>query len=217
MAPHDRDDKDGADDDSLSPAARIAYCGVQTGARVAEIFAGRGTTTELLARAVGPAGKVYGQNPKEILEMYFEEDWSKLLAKPVNANVVRVVREFDDPLPPEATRLDLVFSIRFRPEFDEPKIAARSRMHKAIFAALKSGGVYCLIDDDAVFDHELRQRRVDKAVTERERRETALHRAVALRDHRELLDFFLRKEVEKVGFRFEDDDTRVFAVRFVKP
>ena len=48
----------------------LAFFGVAPGMRVAELGAGGGYTTELLARTVGPNGTVYGQNNKFILERF---------------------------------------------------------------------------------------------------------------------------------------------------
>jgi predicted methyltransferase len=116
--------------------------------RVAELGAGGGYTTELLARAPGPTGRVYGQNPKFVLDRFAEKPWSERLAKPVNARVVRVDRELDDPLPPEAKNLDAVLIVLFY--HDTVWLETdRARMNAAVFAALKSGGVYGVIDHSA--------------------------------------------------------------------
>jgi predicted methyltransferase len=116
--------------------------------RVAELGAGGGYTTELLARAVGPTGRVYGQNPKFVLERFAEKPWSERLAKPVNAPVVRVDREFDDPLPPEARDLDAVLIVLFY--HDTVWLETdRARMNASVLAALKSGGIYGVIDHSA--------------------------------------------------------------------
>jgi len=53
----------------------------------------------------GASGKVYGQNSPFILERFANVPWTARLSKPLLANVVRVDREFDDPLPPEASEL----------------------------------------------------------------------------------------------------------------
>ena len=45
--------------------------------RVAELGAGGGYTTELLARVVGPTGTVYGQNSPLILERFAEKPWTR--------------------------------------------------------------------------------------------------------------------------------------------
>jgi len=76
---------------------------------------------------------------------FAEKPWSRRLAKPVNSNIVRVERDFDDPLPPEAKGLDVVVDNLFYHDTVWLKIE-RGRMNLAVFAALKPGGVYCVID-----------------------------------------------------------------------
>jgi predicted methyltransferase len=144
----DRSDADRALDAGRHPADMLAFFGIRPGMRVAELGAGGGYTTELLARAVGPTGRVYGQNPKLVLERFAEKPWSERLAKPVNAQVVRVDREFDDPLPPEAKDLDAVLIVLFY--HDTVWLGAdRARMNAAVFSVLKHGGIYGVIDHSA--------------------------------------------------------------------
>jgi predicted methyltransferase len=148
VAAADRSDADRALDAGRKPAEMLAFFEIGPGMRVAEIGAGGGYTTELLARTVGPSGRVYGQNSKFILERFAEKPWSERLAKPVNAAVVRVDREFDDPLPPDAKDLDAVLSVLIY--HDTVWLETdRARMNAAIFAALKSGGVYGVVDHSA--------------------------------------------------------------------
>ena len=73
------------------------------------------------------------------------EDWAKRLATPPMKNVVRVDREFDEPFPPEAKDLDLVVDVLNYHDTVWMKVD-RDKMNRAIFAALKSGGVYGIID-----------------------------------------------------------------------
>jgi predicted methyltransferase len=141
----ERDEQDKALDGGRHPAALLDFCGVPPGGKVAEIAAGGGYTAELAARAVGPSGKVYGVNNKFLLEKFAEQPWAARLAKPVNKNIVRVDREFDDPLPPEARDLDVVIDNLFYHDTFWLKVD-RSKMNKGILAALKPGGVYCVID-----------------------------------------------------------------------
>jgi predicted methyltransferase len=140
----DRSADDKALDGGRHPAALLAFCGVQPGGKVAEIAAGGGYTAEIAARAVGPDGKVYGVNNKFLLG-FAEQPWSARLAKPVNKNIVRVDREFDDPLPPEAKNLDVVIDNLFYHDMFWLKVD-RDKMNRAILSALKPGGVYCVID-----------------------------------------------------------------------
>jgi predicted methyltransferase len=55
-----------ADDKQLDAGRRpeqiLAFFGIAPGMKVADLWAGGGYTTELLARTVGPSGKVYSQN-----------------------------------------------------------------------------------------------------------------------------------------------------------
>ncbi|HYQ15956.1 MAG TPA: SAM-dependent methyltransferase [Polyangiaceae bacterium] len=145
VAAADRSEADRGLDAGRHPAELLDFFGVKSGMKVAELGAGGGYTSELLARAVGPSGKVYAQNPRFILEKFAEKPWSERLQKPVMANVVRVDREFDDPLPPEASNLDLVLIVLFY--HDTVWLGTdRERMNRAVFAALKPGGTYGIID-----------------------------------------------------------------------
>ncbi|MCI0573865.1 MAG: SAM-dependent methyltransferase [Myxococcaceae bacterium] len=144
----DRTDADRALDAGRKPTEFLDFIGVRPGMKVAELFVGGGYTTELLARAVGPEGRVYGQNSKWVLERFAEKPWSERLARPVMRNVVRVDRELDDPLPPEATGLDAVVSNAIY--HDTVWLGVdRARMNKAIFDALRPGGVYVVVDSSA--------------------------------------------------------------------
>ncbi len=141
----DRADADRALDIGRKPAETLAFFGIQPGMKVAELEAGGGYTAELLARVVGPGGAVYAQNNRFVLERFAEKPWSERLKKPVMKPVVRVDRELDDPLPPEARDLDAVFFILFYHDTVWME-TDRAAMNRAIFRALKPGGVYAIID-----------------------------------------------------------------------
>ena len=74
-----------------------------------------------------PAGAVYGREQR-VSSMFAEKPWAQRLARPAMKNVVRVDRELDDPLPPEAKDLDAVVIVSStttrlagrRPRQDEP-------------------------------------------------------------------------------------------------
>jgi predicted methyltransferase len=141
----DRSAEDRALDAGRRPAELLAFIGAKPGMRVAEIGAGYGYTTELLARAVAPNGVVYGQNNRFIRERFAEQPWTARLAKPVMRPVVRVDREFDAPLPPDATELDAVVNVLLYHDTVWMK-TDRARMNRAIFAALRPGGIYVIVD-----------------------------------------------------------------------
>src|SRR5580765_7510360 len=81
VAAPDRTADDKAMDAGRHPAETLAFFGVAPGMKVAEIAAGRGYTTELLARTVGDGGKVWAVNNKTFLG-FVGEDWTKRLATP---------------------------------------------------------------------------------------------------------------------------------------
>jgi predicted methyltransferase len=144
VAAADRSDADRALDAGRKPAELLAFLGVAPGMRVADLAAGGGYTTELLARMVGDSGTVYGQNTKFILG-FAEKPWSERLAKPVMKRVVRIDSEFDEPLPANVKELDLVTLVLFYHDTVWME-SDRARMNRNIFAALKSGGIFAIVD-----------------------------------------------------------------------
>lgn len=174
----DRSPDDRALDAGRHPDQLLAFIGARPGMRVAEIGSGFGYTTELLARAVAPTGVVYGQNNAFILERFAEKPWTARLAKPVMKNVVRVDREFDDPLPADARNLDAVVNVLLYHDTVWMK-TDRARMNRAIYGALKPGGVYVIVDHSG---------RPGTGTTETE----SLHR---------IEERVVRQEIESAGFR----------------
>jgi predicted methyltransferase len=144
----DRSAADRALDAGRHPAEMLAFFGIAPGMKVAELGAGGGYTSELLARTVGAKGKVYGQNAPFVLQRFAEKPWSERLAKPVMANVVRLDRPFDDPFPPEVENLDAVLIVLFYHDTIWQKVD-RDRMNRAVLRALKPGGVYGIVDHSA--------------------------------------------------------------------
>jgi predicted methyltransferase len=141
----DRSDADRALDAGRHPGELLTFFGVKPGMKVAELLAGGGYTAELLARAVGKTGKVYGVNNEFVLEKFAAAPWAERLSKPSNKNIARVDRELDDPLPPDVKNLDAVFAVLVYHDTVWQNVD-REKMNAAVFAALKPGGVYAVID-----------------------------------------------------------------------
>jgi predicted methyltransferase len=95
-----------------------------------------------MARSVGPTGKVFGQNDTA------SEKFAARLKTPAMANVVAVVRPFDDPAGADVRDLDLItfFFAYHDTTFME---VDRAKMNKALFNALKSGGTLVIADHSA--------------------------------------------------------------------
>ena len=103
-----------------------------------EIGAGGGYTTELVARAVGERGRVFAENNRFVLERFAAKPWADRLQRRAMRNVVRVDREFDDPFPPEARDLDVVYIVLFY--HDTVWMGAdRDRMNHAVFERAAAG------------------------------------------------------------------------------
>jgi predicted methyltransferase len=179
----DRDPEDKVLDAGRKPAELLAFAGIKPGMKVADIAAGGGYTSEILARAVGPTGVVYGQNSAWILEKFADKPWSSRLAKPVNKNIVKVTREFDDPLPPEAKDLDAVVMVLFYHDTFWLEGVDRAKMNASIMRALKAGGHYIVVDHSG---------RAGTGATEVK----TLHR---------IEESLVRKEILAAGFRLAAD------------
>jgi predicted methyltransferase len=148
VAAPDRDEADRALDAGRKPAEFLTFAKIKPGMRVAEIAAGGGYTAELLARAVGAEGTVWGQNNAFVLERFAEKPWTERLKKPVMAKVVRVNQEFDDPFPPDVKDLDVVTMLYFYHDTVWQE-TDRAKMNAAIFNALKPGGYFVVLDHSA--------------------------------------------------------------------
>jgi predicted methyltransferase len=144
----DRSPEDKALDAGRHPAELLQFFDVRPGMRVAELAAGGGYTTELLARVVGPTGVVYGQNNAFILERFAQKPWTERLQKPVMANVKRLDTELNAPFPSDVKNLDLVINVLFYHDTVWQKVD-RAAMNRAIFEALTPGGVYGIVDHSA--------------------------------------------------------------------
>ena len=119
------------------PVDMLSFIGVRPGMRVLDVSAGGGYTTELLARAVGPEGRVYAQAPKPSPRLL---ERTKLLN-----NIVVVPRPFNDPVPPELKGLDLVTLMFNYHDFGHLGVD-RASVNRAVFNALKPGGFYVIAD-----------------------------------------------------------------------
>jgi predicted methyltransferase len=148
VAAPDRTDHDRERDKQRKPVDLLVFLGIAPGMHVADLGAGAGYTTELLARAVGPSGSVVAQDTPHWEDGGLQKLWDTRLARPALANTKHFMRGWNDPLPPDVKDLDLVTFVAayhdvIAEKDDETKLAA------AVFAALKHGGVFVVIDNSA--------------------------------------------------------------------
>jgi predicted methyltransferase len=217
----DRTAADRTNDVRRKPEQMLGFIGIHPGILAVDLSAGGGYTTELLARAIGPSGKVYGQSrprdPSQIsTPSVAPEGNSNPVATPSAASaapasaprpspialaerennlrahgvqaapIVALSQPFEDPFPSELAleRIDLV-TLMFNYHDLGHLGVDRAAMNKAVFRALKSGGLYVIADHSG---------RPGTGISE----SGTLHR---------IEEAFLRQEVEAVGFRLVDEGT----------
>lgn len=144
----DRTDADRVIDQRRDPQKLLEFYAVKPGMRVFDMSAGRGHNAELLARVVGPKGRVYAHASPNLTFPAAKTAFDERMKSPVMANVVPVVRDFEDPIPPDVRNLDLVtFNFNYH---DTPWLGTdRAKMNRAVFQALKPGGLYIIADHSA--------------------------------------------------------------------
>jgi predicted methyltransferase len=148
VAAPDRSDADRQVDARRLPAKMLAFTGVKTGMKVLDMDANAGYSTELLARSVGPDGVVYAQDSAAVIERFVKDKFDIRAQKPAMKNVVHVVRNFDDPIPPDVANLDLItFFFAYHDMTYMP--VDRAEMNRKMFAALKPGGLLVIADHSA--------------------------------------------------------------------
>lgn len=214
----DRTAADRINDQRRKPEQMLGFIGIRPGIIALDLSAGGGYTTELLARAIGPSGKVYGQSrprdPNQIPTNRVAPEGNSnptttpsaapatpsatprpspvALAERENdlrsngiqaATIVALSRPFEDPVPSELVeRLDLA-TLMFNYHDLGHLGVDRSAMNKAVFRALKPGGIYVIADHSG---------RPHSGISE----SGTLHR---------IEEAFLRQEVEAAGFKLVDE------------
>ena len=217
VASSDRSAADRTNDQRRKPEQMLVFIGVRPGMTALDLSAAGGYTTELLARAIGPSGVVYGQSrprdpsrpatpppapegnsnptatsgtaaavapapaagaPRPSPDALEARDRALRTADTKAAPIAVVVRPFEDPVPPELSEFDLV-TLMFNYHDLGHLGVDRAAMNRAIFQALKRGGVYVIADHSG-------------------RPGTGISEAGTL--HR-IEEAFLRKEVEAAGFK----------------
>jgi predicted methyltransferase len=148
VAAPDRSDADRQTDQRREPAKMLAFAGVKEGMKVLDMEANAGYSTELFARAVGPSGTVYAQDPSVYIEKFVKDKFDNRAKSAAMKNVVHVIRDFDDPIPPDVSNLDMItFFFAYHDVTYQP--VDRSKMNAKMFAALKPGGYLIIADHSA--------------------------------------------------------------------
>jgi predicted methyltransferase len=148
VANADRTEHDRKLDPGRKPVETLTFFGTASGMHVADLGAGAGYTTELVARSVGSSGTVIAQDTPNWGGPGLDKLWVERLARPGMTNTTHVMRQWDAPLPPEAKSLDAVYFVCAYHDVVAEK-SDPNKLDQAVFAALKSGGTYVVIDNSA--------------------------------------------------------------------
>lgn len=139
--------KDRSRDDNRQYAHVLEFFGVRPGMTIIELFAAGGNTAEVLARAVGPKGKVYMQNPDFFYQRFGQKGVDERLANNRLPNVVRLDKPLNElGLAPSSLDGAVAFMVLhdfFWLSQDVP--GALKDLHKA----LKPGGWFGVVDHAA--------------------------------------------------------------------
>ena len=127
-------------DAARKPQEVMAFYGVKSGDKTADIWAGRGYYTAILSGIVGPTGIVYTVNPTS------RDDINQRWKSPQFANVRVADGPFDKLALPQDGSLDFVL---IHLNYHDVDPAVRGAMNKRILAALKRGGIYGVVDHSA--------------------------------------------------------------------
>jgi predicted methyltransferase len=144
----DRSDADRNTDKRRDPLKLLNFVGVKEGMKVLDMEAGAGYTTELLARAVGPTGVVYAQDSADVIERQVKDKFDLRAQKPAMKGVIHVIRNYDDPVPPDVRNLDLITFFFAYHDMTYMQVD-RAEMNRKLFAALKPGGYLLIADHSA--------------------------------------------------------------------
>jgi len=187
IAAPDRSDADREADKRRDPLPLLKFAGPAPGMKVLDMGAGGGYSTELMARAVAPNGKVYGQFPADGFQKAID-NFNARLKTPAMSDAAADFRPFDDPIPPDVSNLDLITFLFYYHDTTYMNVD-REQMDRKMFAALKPGGYLVLADHSAAAGADIS---VGKS----------LHR---------IDEAIVRKELEAAGFKFvaEGDFWRV--------
>ena len=142
-----RPDADKSRDADRKPAESVAFAGVKQGDQVLELLGSGGYYTRILAKTVGPRGHVYTTVPEAMMaNRPTAADGLKALATDYPNTSVLVQ---PDGSPSAPVPLDVVWtSLNYHDLHNPGPFGAGdlAGFNKAVFAALKPGGTFLVID-----------------------------------------------------------------------
>jgi len=144
-----RPEADKARDAARKPGEILALAEVKPGAKVADFIMGGGYFTRVLARAVGPNGKVWAYQPAEFIQFQASYGENLKTASGAYDNVEPLSASLGALDLPDG--LDAVITVQNYHDLHLQPFPTdtAAKVNAAAFAALKPGGRYVIIDHDA--------------------------------------------------------------------
>lgn len=134
-------------DKARQPAAMLEFAKVGPGTKVADLIPGNGYFTRKFAAAVGPQGKVIVVMPTDAEKAYADGAAKLKAMAAASGGAVGYVNSFDDP---QLRDLDVVWTAQNYHDvhvYQTPADAAA--FNKAVYAMLKPGGSFVVVDHAA--------------------------------------------------------------------
>ncbi len=144
-----RSDADRSRDAARKPAEVLAFAGLEPGMTVIDVMAASGWYTEVLSVAVGPQGVVYAENPAWLLQAMNGASDKALTKRLDNGRLINVVRAdegLDKQLVPAGSADMALTALNYHDTYFMAGEAAAASQMQQVYAALKPGGVFILID-----------------------------------------------------------------------
>ena len=167
-----RPDADKKLDAERLPADMLAFAGIKPGMKVMDLIPGNGYFTRLFAKAVGDKGYVYAYQPAEFDAFYKGKPAPIKAVATEYTNVSVIDAPINSLTAPEM--LDVVWTSQNYHDLHDSfaKPADLAIINKAVFAALKPGGLYVILDHAAAAGSGLRDtetlHRIDEASVKQE-------------------------------------------------
>lgn len=160
--------EDAKDDARRHIAELVAFTGVKPGDKVLELVPGSGYWTRVFSKVVGADGHVYAAVP-EPMKKYSEETMTLPDSLPNVEVLVQPAAALATP-----AQVDVVFTAQNYHDYPDPFMGPTdpALLNKAVFAALKPGGTYIVIDHAAEAGSGLRDtdtlHRIDAALVKQQ-------------------------------------------------
>jgi predicted methyltransferase len=147
-----RPSSDVARDPARHPAEMMRFAGLKPGGKVLDFMSGNAYFTRLFSVAVGPRGRVYAVIPEEMARLCDPSEFAGSHVVEHDAsyrNVAVSVQRVDRLKTPEP--VDLVFTSQNYHDLHDHYFAGEAigDVNRAVFRALKPGGVYLIVDHAA--------------------------------------------------------------------